>query len=221
MATKKSGGKTSGRGKAIKTPSAVELIRGDVLALKRERILHEAAALFYERGYLQTSVDALAERMGATKPFIYYHFASKAEILIEICESGTGDALMAIERALETSAPLIQRFEAFVREFTRIALTNHVFVAIYFREEFNLPDEARERINQMRRTINRKLQNLLAEGQASGEFDIEDPGISALVISGMSSYAFAWYRDKGRLDLERVTEHIVEMSLKLVRPVQA
>jgi hypothetical protein len=33
----------------------------------------------------------------------------------------------------------------------------------------------------------------------------------------MSSYAFAWYRDKGRLDLEHVTEHIVQMALKLVR----
>jgi hypothetical protein len=41
--------------------------------------------------------------------------------------------------------------------------------------------------------------------------------MSALVIAGMSSYAFAWYRDKGRLDLEHVTEHIVQMALKLVR----
>ena len=37
------------------------------------------------------------------------------------------------------------------------------------------------------------------------------------MIAGMSSYAFAWYRDKGRLDLEHVTEHIVQMTLKLVR----
>jgi AcrR family transcriptional regulator len=215
--TKIPSAKPRSRAKTPKPPSAVELMRGDVLALKRDRILHEAADLFYERGYTQTSVDALAERMGATKPFVYYHFASKSEILIEICERGTADALLAIQRALEVSDSVMARFEAFVREFTRIALTNHVFVAIYFREEFNLPEEARERINQMRKTINRKFQNLLSEGKDSGEFDIEDPGMSALVISGMSSYAFAWYRDKGRLDLDRVTEHIVQMSVKLVR----
>ncbi|MEI7786838.1 MAG: hypothetical protein WCK08_20810, partial [Betaproteobacteria bacterium] len=94
---------------------------------------------------------------------------------------------------------------------------NHQFVAIYFREEFNLPPAATERINVMRKTINARLRNLLAEGVASGDFEIGDPGMSALVIAGMSSYAFAWYRDKGRLDLEHVTEHIVQMALKLVR----
>lgn len=74
----------------------------------------------------------------------------------------------------------------------------------------------------MRKTINARLRSLLAEGVASGDFEIGDPGMSALVIAGMSSYAFAWYRDKGRLDLEHVTEHIVQMALKLVRkPGQA
>lgn len=192
-------------------------MRGDVLALKRDRILHEAAALFAERGYLQTSVDALAERMGATKPFIYYHFESKAQILIEICERGTSDALGAIDEALAAPGTPMERFESSVRAFTRMALANHVFVAIYFREEFNLPEDAREAINQMRRSINHKMQTLLTEGKANGDFDIDDPGISALVISGMASYAFAWYRDTGRLDLDHVTDYIVQMMIKLVR----
>jgi AcrR family transcriptional regulator len=207
-------------GTARATPArpqtAVQILRDDVLSFKRERILQEAAALFYERGYMQTTMDAIAERMGATKPFVYYHFQSKVEMLVEICERATAEALAAADQALSVEAPPLQRFETFVREFTRVALKNHAFVAIYFREEFSLPPEATERINQMRKTINRKLRTLLTEGRAQGDFEIEDPGVTALVIAGMSSYAFAWYRDKGRLELEHVTEHIVRMALKLV-----
>lgn len=210
------------RGGAVKTatarkPSAFESLRDDVLNLKRDRILYEAATLFYERGYLQTTVDAIAERLGATKPFVYYHFKSKVDLLVEICERATGDALAATDQALANQGTPLEKFEAFVREFTRIALKNHEFVAIYFREELNLPQDATDRIRVMRKSINRKLRNLLAEGMASGDFEVDDPGMSALVIAGMSSYAFAWYREQGRLDQEKVTEHIVQKALKMVR----
>ena len=46
----------------------------EVATLKRERILDEAAKLIAERGYHGTTIDAIAEKFGATKPFIYYHF---------------------------------------------------------------------------------------------------------------------------------------------------
>jgi hypothetical protein len=36
------------------------------------------------------------------------------------------------------------------------------------------------------------------------------------VIAGMSSYAFAWYRENGRLEQQEVTDRIVRMALKLV-----
>lgn len=188
----------------------------DVISFKRDRILHEAATLFFERGYLQTTVDAIAERLGATKPFVYYHFKSKVDLLVEICERGTGDALAATDIAMSAKGSPKARFEIFVREFTNVALKNHQFVAIYFREEINLPQEAADRVNAMRKSIDRRLRTLLDEGIATGDFEVDDPRMSALVIAGMSSYAFAWYRESGRLDQQKVTDHIVQMALKLV-----
>jgi hypothetical protein len=40
--------------------------------------------------------------------------------------------------------------------------------------------------------------------------------MGALMIAGMSSYAFAWYREHGRLKLEEVTEEVTRAALKLV-----
>ncbi len=50
----------------------------------RERILDIALELFTEQGYERTSLRQIAERLGFSKAAIYYHFASKEDILIEL-----------------------------------------------------------------------------------------------------------------------------------------
>lgn len=47
----------------------------------RDRILAVALALFASKGYTATSVRDITERLGMTKASLYYHFASKEEIL--------------------------------------------------------------------------------------------------------------------------------------------
>jgi AcrR family transcriptional regulator len=47
----------------------------------RQRIIDAARDLFVERGYAGTSVRDISERLGMTKGSLYYHFASKDELL--------------------------------------------------------------------------------------------------------------------------------------------
>jgi AcrR family transcriptional regulator len=48
----------------------------------RERILDVALDLFVDQGYDKTSLREIAERMGFSKAALYYHFASKTDILM-------------------------------------------------------------------------------------------------------------------------------------------
>jgi AcrR family transcriptional regulator len=50
----------------------------------RERILDVALDLFIEKGYDKTSLREIAEQLGFTKAALYYHFASKEDILIAL-----------------------------------------------------------------------------------------------------------------------------------------
>lgn len=202
--------------KAQSRSEAGDGLWGDLATFKRDRILQGAALLFFERGYLQTSMEVIAERLGASKPFIYYHFKSKVVLLVAICEMAISEALAATVKAVSADGGPKQRFEEFVRGFTSSVLKHHRFTAIYFREEINLPREARDRINVMRKSIDHALRSLLNEGIESGDFELEDPQIGGLIIEGMSSYAFAWYRETGRLDQQKITDSIVKMTLKLV-----
>src|SRR5690606_35540225 len=47
----------------------------------RERIIRAANELFYKSGIRAVSVDAIAARAGVTKKSLYYHFASKDELV--------------------------------------------------------------------------------------------------------------------------------------------
>jgi AcrR family transcriptional regulator len=50
----------------------------------RERILEISLELFAEQGYDKTSLRDIAERLGTTKAALYYHFARKEDILLEL-----------------------------------------------------------------------------------------------------------------------------------------
>ncbi|MEX6507043.1 TetR/AcrR family transcriptional regulator [Jiella sp. M17.18] len=51
----------------------------------RPRILDAAAALFAERGFAAASIDAVAERLGATKGLVYHHYRSKSDLFADVC----------------------------------------------------------------------------------------------------------------------------------------
>jgi AcrR family transcriptional regulator len=50
----------------------------------RERILDAALNLFIEKGFDKTSLREIAEQLGVTKAALYYHFASKEDILMAL-----------------------------------------------------------------------------------------------------------------------------------------
>ncbi len=53
-------------------------------ASTKERILDAALDLFTEKGFDGTSLREIAERLGVTKAALYYHFASKDDILMAL-----------------------------------------------------------------------------------------------------------------------------------------
>jgi len=71
---------------------------GSVADDTRQRILDVAVDLFIEQGYAGTSVRDISERLGMTKGSLYYHFASKEDVL----------------NALVT--PLIEDLDAFIAD---------------------------------------------------------------------------------------------------------
>lgn len=68
----------------------------------KERILEEALKLFSQSGYMGTSMNDIATKLGVTKAALYKHYASKQEILDSIVERMNQ---MDIERSKKYEMP--------------------------------------------------------------------------------------------------------------------
>ncbi len=199
-------------------------VRDEVAALKRERTIEVAAELFYERGYENTSLDMIAVHMGVTKPFIYVHFASKAELLAEICARGIASSLAALKDVLDRPGRPTALLTELARRFVLAVLDNQRHIAIFAREEKNLAPADFERISGMRREFDTRLVRLLDDGVARGEFRLADTRMAALAIGGMVSWAYVWYRPDGRLTSDDLAESITTLVLGMAgarRPTSA
>lgn len=193
-----------------------EDIREAVSRLKRERIISAAVDLFYTQGLSNTTLEAVAEKMNVTKPFIYAHFKSKTDLLAEICSRGISASLAALNRTLASEAGATEKLHALVRGFMGAVLLNQAHIAIYNREEKHLPPEEAEPINEMRREFDRKLSLLLKEGVRKGEFVVEDVNLCSLAIGGMVSWSYVWYRPEGRLSAEDTSNRFADMVVAMV-----
>jgi AcrR family transcriptional regulator len=81
----------------------------------RERIVETALRLFSERGTAAVSVRELADTAGVTVPGLYYHFASKADVIREVYRAqglGVSAEEFAPPRSTTLEARVVERARA-------------------------------------------------------------------------------------------------------------
>lgn len=193
-------------------------LKSEVADYKRRRIREEASHLIYRLGYEGTTLDAVAERLHVTKPFIYSHYRNKGEILFDICRTGIALSLEALRAALQARGSATERLRLAVEQVARIVIDNQEYIVVYEREEKNLePGDARQ-IREQRHRFDTELGALLREGQAAGEFEIDDISLVSLTIGGMISWVSLWYSPEGKRSASEIIAHLIHSVEKIVAP---
>ena len=86
---------------------------------RRRQLLEVAGRLFGELGYHHTSMDALADAAGVTKPVLYQHFGSKHDLYLEVLGDVGTQLMDAVADAARTAGPPRQQVEAGFRAYFR------------------------------------------------------------------------------------------------------
>ena len=96
---------------------AVEKGAGHAEGGSRRLILDHAARLLRSGGYHQTTLREIAEAVGIRKASLYYHFASKEEIVEAVVNDGVRFVHEGVVAALAATeaAPPRERLEAAIR----------------------------------------------------------------------------------------------------------
>jgi AcrR family transcriptional regulator len=108
-------------------------------ATAREEILDAAAALFAERGYAGTSTRSIADVVGIRQASLYYHFAGKDEILLELLETSVRPSLDFVERLKDVPDPVEALFALAATDVGTLLASPHNIGALYLTHEVQEP----------------------------------------------------------------------------------
>jgi AcrR family transcriptional regulator len=191
-------------------------MREVIADFKRTSILKEAARQFYEKGYDGTRIDEIASALGVTKPFIYYHFRNKTELLDEICVQATAISGETLKAAIAAHEAPLDQIRAAVRQLALEVIANQAGIAICFREEKYISPEARQRLEANRRHYDELLNQLLARARKEKAISVSDVQVATHVLTGAITWIFVWYREGGRLEPADFAERIVELAMSML-----
>lgn len=191
-------------------------VRDELKNFKKERILEEAQRLFYERGYRGTSLDAIAESLNVTKPFLYAVYDRKVDILVDISLRALTRVIDALAEARAAGGTPAAQMNLFARRFTEMVIRNQASSAVFFREEASIPPEVTRQINDLKGQFDEQLAALIQDGVNAGEFRVRDVRTASLAVGGMISWMYIWYRPGGRLTPEQIGDHMTEYVMNLL-----
>lgn len=193
-------------------------LKNEITAYKRRRILEEASYLFFTNGYETTTLDAVAEQLNVTKPFIYSYYRNKGELLYEICQTGIQLSLTVLEEGLSIEGTATERLKMVAERVARLIIENQRYISVYLREEKSLDSEDARRIRDLRHQFDLQLSDLLEKGKRTGEFDILHPSRTAIWISGLLTWIALWYHDGGHWTATEVVMDAINMVMRMVLP---
>ncbi len=177
----------------------------------REKILAAAVQLFAEYGYHAAPLRDIACIAGIQAASIYYHYANKQALLVEIMETYMRHLNTKLERILCKQANPEERLHE--------AIANHIRLHTAYKAEFFIIDteiralegENRQYILSMRDQYEALLQELLREGMEQGIFRPNDVKVTSYAIIAMCTEVATWFRPNGRLAVQQVIDIYSQM----------
>ncbi|MGO4283350.1 TetR/AcrR family transcriptional regulator [Bosea sp. TAB14] len=163
----------------------------------RRQILDHAARLLRNGGYHQTTLREIAEAVGIRKASLYYHFASKEEIVEAVVNDGVRfvhEGVVAALAETESAAPSV-RLEAAIRGHLA-ALHGHGDYTSASIKVFNFGAvPAPESVRAVRRSYEEVWRRLIAELQQAGALPAERaPDVLRNFLLGALNGSTDWYR---------------------------
>jgi AcrR family transcriptional regulator len=183
--------------------------------LKRRRILDAAAKVLARRGYAGTQLSEIAEECGTQPGSLYYHFASREELIEEVLRKGVTLSFArtrAVVDALPADSSALQRLEAALRAHLKFQLVESDYARAAVRSIGQYPEDMWARINAKFRAYGRFFDGLIAAAVKAGQLAPEvDRSALRMLVLGAANWASEWYRRDGTSSVEEIAELLIRL----------
>jgi len=178
---------------------------------RKDAILAIAAGQFRRRGFERTSVRDIAEALGMTSGSLFYHFATKEELLVAVMEGGVRDIMQSVRDGLAGETRLPERLLSMVRCHLKALLglrLDAMTVLLY--EWRSLSPAAQTRVLALRDAYEALWMEPINEAVVLGWVD-PDAALVRQTVLGALNWTAQWYRSEGRLDVDALAQRMYTM----------
>jgi AcrR family transcriptional regulator len=169
-------------------------------ALPGQREILDAAALaFAQSGFAATSMDEIAERLGATKGRLYHYYATKADIFRDVVRAGMHELIDGVAPiAARQDLSCVDRLWRMAHHHAGLMMTRNSYqrVAVQAVEMHRMGkgvESAGEDTFLLRDQYERLFADVIEEGRQAGELRDVDPRLATKPVLGALNWISLWY----------------------------
>ena len=177
---------------------------------RRDNILQEAARLFRTNGYAQTTVREIAEAVDMQSGSLFYHFASKEDILVEIMGDGINLLISKLEESLKSAVTPREKLLALLTvHLTAVLEEAPDAMGLYLYEWRSLSADARDKLTQQRDSYEKHVNDLLSEIAVAGLIS-PDVKLFRLFLLGALNWTAEWFDSGGQLSAREIAGRFLQ-----------
>lgn len=181
--------------------------RGRRQRLTQQAIIAAAAELFARNGFGATSLDEIAEMLGASKASLYYHIKNKEEILRLIFLTVLTVSEEPLRNIVESDLSPKEKLCRAIEHQTAVAADRSPAMTVFYREQPHLTGSFAGEIILRKKVYERYFERIIEEGQSAGLFlpDV-DAKIVIFGLLGMCNWLSQWYKTGGQYTPREIAE---------------
>jgi AcrR family transcriptional regulator len=180
-----------------------------------DRLLDVAAALFWEKGYAATTTREIATALGIQQASLYFHIASKEDLLYQVFVSSLKQFLADVPAAVEEVECPLERVQALIHAHVAMLLTHQKRNVTMFTELRALSRPHRAEVHALRERYAKFVRSNLQNAQAAGRIRAEIPATYlALALLNILNWTALWFRTGKELSADQVADIFVTLYLR-------
>lgn len=152
-------------------------------------------------------MDDIAEAVGLRKPTLYYYISSKEQILFLIHEELIDNLIFLHESRVNTRMTCEQLLQEVLIDILEQIGQYPGYVRAFFDHYRDLSGDMKKQIEDKREAYFRMVVDVVRQGQAQGEFQTDDPTLTALAFFGKCNWVYQWYDPAGHRRPREIALH--------------
>lgn len=184
---------------------------------KRRLILNQAARMFSDHGFHETTIENIAAALNVTKPTIYYYIDSKEDILYQIARTALDDFDADLINVGGSTIKAIDRLEHFFNLYVRMILSD-AGVCMALVTDRSLNPDYRRKLRMLKKEFELRVRSIVADGAIDGTIVVENPRFFANAIFGAYNWMPQWFSGNGAASPEEAGTAFFQLFRRAAQP---